>query len=264
MQFLERGCFAGEAGEAAVHAERRILADDARQPAVGGSFVAPAHRVPLVLVNSELCQRGAIQDVGVARESSQENRIVGSDFVERIARDFDIVKTLRSDRGLDDGSLRACGDLGRKRIANFGPRGVLSFRSEIDCVRGCHIVAEMVVRVVDPGNHDAAAEIDPPRARSSERLNFARISGSNDSFAANRQRLDVRMRGVAGENLAVEENRIGSRLLRDGRREEHREKRREAGNDQERASVELHGCSPWTRDSRRGAPAAGEIRAGAL
>ena len=95
--------------------------------------------------------------------------------------------------------------------------------------------AARILADVDTGNHDAAAEVDSAGARPSERLNFGGIAGGDDAFAAHRQRLDVGMRGIAGENLAVEENRVWSRLLRGQRRDGCRA-RHEARHDQEHSS----------------------------
>jgi hypothetical protein len=52
-------------------------------------------------------------------------------------------------------------------------------------------------------------KIDRARFRSGQRLDCRSRSSRDDAIAADRQRLDVRMRRIAGKDFAVDQHRIG-------------------------------------------------------
>jgi hypothetical protein len=60
-----------------------------------------------------------------------------------------------------------------------------------------------------------AAEVDLFRLWSRSRLDPICIAGRHNAIATNRQRLHIKMSGIAGKDLAVVEDQIRSRLLRE-------------------------------------------------
>ncbi len=104
------------------------------------------------------------------------------------------------------------GDIRGDHRLQLRPREICN--SEIQMHHASRIEPDVVVRVVDSGNHGATAEINLPRLRPGERFDFRGIARGDDAFAANRERLHVGMRGVAREYLAVEQHEIWRGILR--------------------------------------------------
>jgi hypothetical protein len=84
---------------------------------------------------------------------------------------------------------------------------------ELNLNQICRMDLDVIVGVVDTGNHGLPAEIDPTSARAGQRFDRLGIANGDDSFTPDRQRLNVRMVSVTRENLSVEQNEIGRRRL---------------------------------------------------
>jgi hypothetical protein len=62
----------------------------------------------------------------------------------------------------------------------------------------------MKMRIVEAGDHDASAKVEPPRVNIGHRRDFVRLSNRGDSFSADRNRLCVFARRIGGKHLAVQ------------------------------------------------------------
>jgi len=69
----------------------------------------------------------------------------------------------------------------------------------------------MKMRVVEAGNHDAARKIDATRVSIGHCSDFVRSANRQYSIAGNRDRLRVSARRVASEDLAVQQDDVGTR-----------------------------------------------------
>src|SRR6516164_8686956 len=67
--------------------------------------------------------------------------------------------------------------------------------------------------VVNSWNNHLSAEVDAPGLGPSQSVNLFCASDRDDAFASYRKGLVIWMGRIAGENLAVEQEQIGRRLL---------------------------------------------------
>jgi hypothetical protein len=70
----------------------------------------------------------------------------------------------------------------------------------------------VIVSVVYTGNRRAAFQIDVLGLLARQRDDVPGRSHGRDALSSDRQRFDVRLLGFAGEDLSVEDHKIGSSL----------------------------------------------------
>src|SRR5215468_3326858 len=97
----------------------------------------------------------------------------------------------------------------------------------------------MVVGVVDPWNHHSTTQIHAFRLRTGQHPDLFRSPNGNNALPPDRQRLYKWMRGIARENLAVQQDQIRRRLVA-GRQ------RRQNGQSQQTEQNPCH--YPWHGD----------------
>ena len=114
------------------------------------------------------------------------------------------MKYVTADVAIDECSFRhfqhGCGN----RSLHFWPRRIGALDLQVNTVRSRN--AQVIVGIVDSGNHRLAVQVDLFSVGTGERSDFVGIASSNNPVPADRRPLHIGMCGGAGKDLPVEEN----------------------------------------------------------
>jgi hypothetical protein len=193
------------------HVEDCVFTHDPRQSPRRVTLEATAEGVLVLLSDTVSAEASRVENCSMAADRDQFDRVIRQQCVKEITVNRRVVKD-----GWTDGHIQQ-GALGQLRCG-CGKFFAQIDRSRLSCLelnlnQICRMDLDVIVGVVDAGNHGSPAEIDPTSARASQRFDLLGIANGNDSFTPDRQRLNVRMVSVTRENLSVEQNEIGRRRL---------------------------------------------------